>query len=1325
MLRSAHSFGCRRIGYCAVSNTSAEDCCGGKGECNCRHSIEFLLNGKKIVLEQGEFNPIQSLGKWLRTDKVNLKGTKVSCEEGGCGSCTVVMTQYDSINDSLVHRPINSCLIPMGLLDGQSITTIEHLGSKEKGLHPIQKSFVKHHATQCGYCTPGFIMNAYSMLLDKKQPSLEDLQNRFEGNICRCTGYRAIHDALRVFSKDYKENPDSELVSDETNTKTYICPDPSQPLDTRLRTPIRLDYKNIKFFVPNDFQQLMKIKMSYPNSVLIAGATEIGIDIKNKPPAPVYISLQNIKELRGLEISPDGNKITFGATTRLQDILDFCRAIAPTLPQHKARFFEQLAERLQTFGSTQIRNSATMVGNIACGGAVTDLSNFLIANQAIVSYVDPSVANQEQTIGMDTFYKGNKSINLSPTSIITKVEMPLPSENEYMFVHKQAYRRDDDICICSATMKVKIDPSTNRIDDIQLAYSGLSAIPRNAKQAEKFLLKKSFTLENIQQAYPYITRDFPIEDQTIGGHNEFRRQLMHSFLFRFYHQVEKARGRPFDKSATDTIAREHSKFGIKTEITSNGCKCNRQHDTMTVAKPVHVNNAEKLTTGEIEFTQDLPMPARGLHGAMVMSTIPRGRIVKTDYSKCFDIPGVVDVITYKDVKGQNLVGDVIEDEPVYAENEVSFVGQTIALVVAETEEAAIEASKRAIVEYEEIDPVLNIPDAINKNSYFDVHHKIQKGDVNKGFNECKYVIEGEAEIGGQEQLYLETQNCIVEPVDGDQLRVISSTQAPSTNQVQVAKANNMKYADVTVEVRQIGGGFGGKETQATMHSNVASVAVRKLRRPVRISIDRKTDLEITGKRHPILCKYKVGFNDDGKIISLRSDLYADCGWSVDISIAVTDRALFHMDGSYSIPNFYTECHMCKTNLPSNTAFRGFGAPQAAFFADEIIDQIAHKLNKTPEQIKEINLYKEGDTTHFGAPLIDNKLRQCWDYIKSSFDFDKKRQEIAEFNRNNKYKKRGIAMVPLKFGISFTFGPLNQAGCLVNIYKDGSVLASHSGVDMGQGLNTKLAQIVASTLRVPIESVRIDTTATNKVPNTSPTAASSGTDLNGWALFNACTELNQRLEKYRTPNRTFAKAVVAAYLDKVDLSAHGFYATPNIIWNWDTGKGRPFAYYTYGAGAAQVEIDLLTGDHVVNRADIVYDVGRSINPAIDIGQIEGGFLQGYGLVTMEELIRGDNYRNKWVKPGYLHSNRIAYYKVPGFNDIPTEFNVSILPGSKNKQGVYSSKAIGEPPLLLANCVALAIKDAIKSSRSENGLDKTFELRYPLTSDKIKVLSGARI
>lgn len=1277
-----------------------------------RKSIEFVLNGKPVTLEEGTFNPTQSLAAYLRTDSVNLKGTKYVCGEGGCGACTVVVSSNDPITGKVKHRPINSCLMPLAQAHGTSITTIEGIGSQRTGLHPIQKQFVDHHATQCGYCTPGFIMNTYAMLLEHPNPTEKQIEEQFDGNLCRCTGYRAIADAVREFSS-HADISDAAF-KDNTKGKMGVHKEPTPPPNVS-DDSVEIAYKGTKFFIPTTLEELVQRKKEYPSGVIVVGASEVGIDLKKRGATqPAYISTHRVKELYHIDLKNDS--LVFGAATSLQDTIAFCDRVMPGLPAHKQRLLRELRSRLTRFASTQIRNTACAIGNLAYAGAVTDMSNFLLATDAVMTVIDAKTG-EKRTIDTYRFFTGPRKTKLNQTDVVVDVTVPLCKENEHVFVYKQAYRRDDDICIVSACMKVAIGDD-NTVNDIKIAYSGMAAFPQRAEKTEAFIKGKKFTLETIQAAYPYIAKDLPLPDGAPGGHVPFRRELSRSFLFRFFHQVEKERGRPYEPTATEMIERPAAKFGPKTHMDHGGHKCERK---AMVSSPIHHRAAQQQTTGEAKYTIDETDPANCLHAGIVMSQVPHGKIKSIDWTAVKAYPGVYDIVTASDVRGENSVGDVFFDEEVFTDNEVKYVGQPIALVLADTRENAWRAAELAKIEYEILPAALNIQEAIKMNQFHKWKHELKRGDPEEAFKNLPHVLEGVVELGGQEHFYLEVQNCIVEPREDEKLHVTSSTQNCTFTQASIARCCKLPMHNVDVKVQRIGGGFGGKETRSTIYTNMAAVAALKVNRPVRIQLERDVDMQTSGGRHPFWSKYKVGFTEDGHIKALSVINYADAGWSFDISTAVTDRTLYHIENCYNIDNVYTTCYMCATNQASNTAFRGFGAPQGCYIMDCIVQHVACHLKRPPEEISEINLYQEGNVTHFGQTLNGVHAQECWDFIKKGFEWDKMRKEVDEFNRTHKYKKRGISQIPLKYGISFTFGALNQAGSLVHVYKDGTVLVTHAGVEMGQGLHTKMAQVAAEALRLPIEKIRIDETNTTKVANTSATAASSGADLNGWAIYNACMQINERLDRYRTPDRTFEQAVIAAYLDRVDLTAHGFYATPGIFFDWEKSTGHPFAYFVWGSSASLVEIDLITGDHVVLRSDLIYDVGKSLNTAIDIGQVEGAFVQGYGLFTMEEVIRGDNGEYKWVAPGVQRTNGPGYYKIPGFNDIPAEFNVHLLPSSSNPIGIYSSKAIGEPPLILSASVGFALCDAIRAARRDAGQPEFFPIHFPLTSDRIRMLS----
>lgn len=1288
--------------------------------------IEFVLNGKKMVLEEGSFDPTMSLASWLRLDETNLKGTKIGCGEGGCGACTVLVSSFDPITKTIRHRSVNSCLMPVAQVHHQTITTVEGLGSVETGLNPIQQAFVEHHGTQCGYCTPGFIMNGYSLLLENPTPTTHQIDEHFDGNLCRCTGYRGIQEAMREFSTDNKPNDSVLKDSYKRKTATNVVPEVPIEFQGSCENPVHLHYKNYDFYIPTTIDQVLQIKKENPKAEIIVGGSEVLIDIKwSGTTRPVYISTHRIPELYNISLK-DGN-LTFGANTSLQDIEVFCKQQIPKVKPYEGRILRELHDRLQVFSSTQIRNTACVVGNIVHAGAVTDMSNFLLAADAIL-HIRNADTNQFRLEPMTDFFTGYRKIKLSPQDVITQIDVPLMKENEHFFVFKQAHRREDDICIVSSAFKVRISDD-NTIEYIALGYSGMAAFPQRAKKAEKFLTGKKFTLENIQEAMKIVNeQDLPIVENAPGGHVQFRRELANSFLFRFFHQTEKERGRPHDESACGIIPRPGAEFSVaRANMIIDGKMkedVELKKQPKYVHSPLHMRSAAQQTTGEAVYTDDMPTFPHGLHGYFVFSTEPHAKIKNADYSKVLSYPGVVDVVTYKDIRGSNLVGDVMKDEHVLAEDEVVFVGQPIAVVVAKDAVTAYRASKLAKIEYEKLPAIVSIQDAIDAKSYYPIHHNVVDGDVEQGFKESDYVIEGNTSMGVQSHFYLETHACQAVPGEDGHMNIYASTQNPTFTQAEIARVCNIPANKIEVHVKRLGGGFGSKETRSIMISNAVAVAAQKLKRPVRLVLDRNDDMAIMGGRHPFYATYKVGFNRDGKIISYKTDMYADCGWSLDLSLAITDRALLHADSSYKIKHLSADTWMCKTNNMSHTAFRGFGAPQGVLVLETVIEHIANYLKKPVNDIRYMNLYREGDVTHFGTVLDNCNVVPSWMYIKNRFDINKERKRIDEFNATHKYKKRGLAMAPLKFGIAFTFGTLNQSGCLIHIYKDGTILLSHGGVEMGQGLHTKMCQVCADALKVPIKLIHVEETSTDKVANTSATAASSGADLNGHAIVHACAQLNMRLAKYRTPDRTWADACRAAWFDKVDLTAHGYYGMPNVGFDFIKKQGMPFQYYVYGGSASEVEIDTLTGDHQVIRSDIVFDAGDPLNPAIDMGQIEGGFLQGYGWLTMEEFITGDE-KNRWVKPGKVQTNGPGYYKIPGWNDVPIKFHVGLLPHSQNPLGVYSSKAIGEPPLLLANSIAFAIVDAIKASRKDHGLSEEFQIDYPLTSDRIRVLSAPKI
>ncbi|MBI5403484.1 MAG: xanthine dehydrogenase molybdopterin binding subunit [Ignavibacteriae bacterium] len=724
-------------------------------------------------------------------------------------------------------------------------------------------------------------------------------------------------------------------------------------------------------------------------------------------------------------------------------------------------------------------------------------------------------------------------------------------------------------------------------------------------------------------------------------------------------------------------------------------------------------SAIKQVTGEAVFVNDMDISSEMLTGHVVYSKYAHAKILGYDLKQAKALSGVYAVLSYKDIPGENQVGPVAKDELCLAEDVVTNIGQAIILIAAKDKNTALEAEKLIDIKYEVLEPILEIEKAIEKNTLIAPVRKIERGNVEKELNKSKHKISGVLETGAQEHWYLETQSCLCIPGEDRNIKAYSSTQHPSETQAIIAEVLGIKSNEVEVEVRRLGGAFGGKETQANHIAAWSALLCNATGKPVKIHLFRDDDQIITGKRHRFLSKYEAGFDDEGKIISYSVELNADAGSATDLSMAILERAMLHADNAYYIPNMKVIGKAYRTNLPSNTAFRGFGGPQGIAVIETVIDKIARYLGKDSVEIREKNFYKkENDNiTHYGEKVENNRLQVIYEKILKSSEYRKRRLEINQFNSENEFEKRGIALTPVKFGISFTTAFLNQAGALVNIYKDGSVLVNHGGTEMGQGLYTKILRIASLELGVSEEKIIVNATNTSKIPNTSATAASSGSDINGMAVKNAIDILKDRLasvalellgsksqkeniifendfvfDKNKPGKKILFKELIpAAYLKQVSLSSTGFYKTPDIWFDREKGVGNPFHYFAFGMAVTEVLVDTLTGYHKILRTDILHDTGDSINDEIDIGQVVGGFVQGVGWCTTEEI--------KWDAKGNLLTHSPDTYKIPTIQDIPADFRVELLKGYPNPNTIRNSKAVGEPPFMLAFSVWLAIKDAI--------------------------------
>jgi xanthine dehydrogenase molybdopterin binding subunit/xanthine dehydrogenase small subunit len=1243
-------------------------------------TFEFTLNGRPVTV--ANTSPNLTLLEFLRAH--GCTGAKEGCAEGDCGACTVALRSRDA-HGRPAWRTINSCLVPLPSMAGRELMTVEGLPPEQPGgLHAVQQCLVDQHGSQCGYCTPGIAMSMFEAWDRADLKSDAQVEDQLCGNLCRCTGYRSIIEAARVALAMRPEPP---------------APPEGPRSMVEVRPSMEYESGAEQFFRPATIDEVAKLLRRHPEAQLVAGATELGLELtKRHRKFPLLISLENVNELRG--VMRDGDCWRIGAATTLTELED---ALGTEYPD--------LRNLLRWFGSRQIRNRATVGGNLATGSPIGDLAPFLLAHGARL--VLTGRGTREMPI--ESFFTGYRQTALLPREIIWEVYLPRTQNEKGVKSHSAFYkasrRREMDISTVSACFVMDID-ETGEVRHVKMAFGGVAAMPMRARKAEKKLMARIWNEKTHEKVLEALAEEFtPISD--VRGSAAYRVGLLQGLFRKFVDEVASPTNR------SNTVA-------ITAPVLD------------TKLPPPH-ESAHLHVTGQAAYADDQTAGAGMLEVWPVCSPHAHARITRRDATEARTLPGIHAVLLAEDIPGLNDTGVVRRDEPLLAKDEVLYHGQIVALVVGNSQEACRAAAEKVVVEYEVLPAIFSIEEAIAKDSFHTEANIIRRGDAAGGFANSPHRLEGNFSCGGQDHFYLETQAAWARPGEDGTFFISSSTQHPSEVQAVVAHVLDLASNKVVVQVPRMGGAFGGKETQAVLPAALAALAAQKTGRAVRVRFNRDQDMAITGKRHPFLARFKAGFDANGLLLALQAELISNGGWSLDLSMAVTDRALFHLDNAYFIPSVEASGRVAKTNLASNTAFRGFGGPQGMLIIEEILDRVARQLGLAPELVRERNLYRGAgatNTTHYGQEIGDNRLQLIWQELKVSSRLNERRAELATWNAQHPHRKRGLAITPVKFGISFTVSHLNQAGALVIIYQDGSVQVNHGGTEMGQGLHTNIRAIAARELGIAPNKIRVMPTSTDKVPNTSATAASAGTDLNGAAVKAACETLITRLRPLAAkllgqfleadplaPHVRFAEGsafselkpelripftdvVMKAYLDRVSLSATGYYATPGISWNRATGTGRPFHYFANGAAVTEVEVDEFTGMMEVLRTDILQDCGDSINTGINRGQVEGGFVQGLGWLTMEEL--------KWDEHGRLLTHSPDTYKIPAVGDRPRVFNAKFLERATQPDVIHGSKAVGEPPLMLAISVREAIRDAVAAFGAPGGV---IPLASPATSEAI--------
>lgn len=1227
-----------------------------------------------------------------------------------------------------------------------------------------------------------------------------DVETNFDGNLCRCTGYRPILDAFKGLVKHENDKCQTSCVLGDACCKVNgngNCSgdggvengavqnndvlqngaiEPEPPMDKEFIFPPELikyephdlDVAKGRWFRPTTLRRFMELKTAYPSAKVIIGNTELGIEAKFKDlKVSTLLCATHVPELNSIVQTEHG--VEFGSSVNWSQFNSFVdKLLAKEAMEHNSQStpykldsLRSIQSQLRWFAGKQIRNVAAIGGNIVTASPISDVNPLWIAARATFVVLDCNTGH-ERSIAAKDFFLSYRKVDLKPDEVLLKVAVPwneTPLDTTYAF--KTARRRDDDIAIVSAgirlTLERTVDPRNDEKDtsqsraifciaDIVLSFGGLAPKTVSLDKSESSVKGQPFTEDTLNRLIDIVAQETTLEKDVPGGMPEFRQSLALGFVFKAfvmsasnlskYCEASGIQCVPFSTqemfaSIEDLSIPDEDQVSRGSQISS---ATSPQSNVDQTGKSVKHLSAVLQVSGEAKYLDDVKPTEGELQGALVLSSESHARILSMDVDEASEMPGVHRVVTVKDITGDNTFGPIVQDELCFAEDTVTTMGQVIGVVVAETQQQAKEAAKAVRISYERLTPVLSIEEAIKAESFAPgvPPRVLRKGNVIEAFSVAKNagnIVEGTVRIGAQEHWYLEPHGTIAVPDENGEMMILASTQAPSKTQAAVARVLGEPMHKVVCKAKRLGGAFGGKETRSLFVSVAAAVAAQVTQKPVRLILDRDTDMLTTGTRHAFLGQYKASYETSGKITALHLRTFHNMGNCQDLSIPVLDRSLLHVTNCYDIANVDVVGRACLTHTASSTAFRGFGGPQGMMIAENVVEHVAWATGKPPELVRELNMFGShgnSSTTPFKMTFNSEPLVSCWKSVLADSSFKERRKSVDAFNEHNRLRKRGISAVPTTFGISFTWPTYNQAGALVHIYhNDGSVLISHGGVEMGQGLHTKICQVAATALGLPLDQIFISETATDKVPNASPTAASSSSDLYGMAVQRACEELKSNLAPCRKelgPSASWNEIVSYAWFNRVSLSATGFYRTPSIDM-LDLGKpgaeGRPFFYYTNGAAVSEVEVDVLTGESQIIRTDIAMDIGRPLNPAIDIGQIEGAFVQGLGWCTMEEIVRGSATAHAWLKPGDVTTLGPGTYKLPGFSDIPKDFRVRVLETRNDVDTIHSSKGTGEPPLFLAASVFYALRDAIRSSRLKHGRNEWFELDSPATVERIRL------
>lgn len=1241
--------------------------------------LEFHLNGKRVVVEEGsprlEFNLLQFLRH------TGWAGTKEVCSEGGCGACTVIVSHWDEARKRPVHRSTASCLMPLASLHRKNVLTIEGLGALTTNeVHPICEAFRELGATQCGFCTPGFIMALAARLNGEEGLAKKDLERLYDGNLCRCTGYRPILDAASVFCEDPLEDEPrvAEWREDYERTRRLddVFPeDYKQPAKT-----LEIRGRRTRWHVPVEKSEALG-----PGTQYVSGNTDVGYLEKYAFQHPERKTLLgNVSELQG--IADEGGAVVLGAGVTIEDLHRSFR-------EDPDSALRALSNQCRYFANTQIRNHATLGGGIISFNPYGDLVPVWIATRAVLNFRTPH-GNEEVRITGSGF-------SLPENALLVSVTVPRAGGHTHVESYKYARHRSDSITYVSGALSARFESATRTFHDFIISLSGIGPAGFRAAETERLLEGTSLDEASFRKVVSALKSE--VRD---GLNNPLPERVqayqvrMSAAILRRFHSALRKRFLGDDNSHEEDLVNRYPQVA------------HRAHEMFAepgeglLGRAIPHQNSKLQTTGAARYSVDHEVP-HCLYGAIIPSPVARGAIRSIDGSEALKHPDVVGLYTAEDIPGKNLFGFRVEDEEVLASERVHYVGQPVAVLVAKSLAAAKEGKHLVRVEVDEETPLVTIQDALEARSF---HGKpegylVKQGNLEKGFSECAQVVEGEVSLCGQYHFYLEPQSALAIPQD-EGLMIYSSTQSPSNVVDHVSALLNLKQNHIDVRVGRIGGGFGGKQLRAGPIAAIAALGAHCSGAPVKLTLERKEDMAFCPGRGFSHAKYRAGFLADGKIGALDIEFHLNGGFSNDYSADIAETATLLMDSCYHVENIRVHGLCLKTNLGSNTSTRGFGKPQASAVVETVLDHGASVLGMDANLLRRRNLYREGDHTITRTRIGDDIIGKCWDRVLEKGDYGKLKAEVEDYNRSHTYTKRGIAVVGSKGNMGFIeTGDINRGLALIHIQRDCTVSVNHSGTEMGQGINTRMAQVTADAFGIPLDHVEITDTQSGFIPNTPPTSMVS-TDLCGEAILQACAKLKDTLAAF--PG-TFEEQVQAAYVEGRSLTETGVHNAPILRYDYDKQQGDVSYFFVWGAALSVVEIDVLSGHYRIIKSVIVQDCGKSLNPLLDVGQAEGGFLFGVGYYMTEEMI--------YTPKGHLISNNVSSYKIPGPGDIPLDWDIELLNHDPGQSGLHNSKGIGESNVQLGLSVYFATKEAVRAARLEHGLSPEFSLNFPASVDRV--------